>query len=607
MADETNPFLKYVQPAVSPNPDSQTENPFLKYSDQTNVGGDQAVSNAVRQLPAPDAAQAVPSAPTVQTEQPKEDVSVAGDVAKSAGIGLAQGALGLATLPGNIETLGRMGIDKGASLLGLSDPGLGKNHFLPNYGDAKSFVEGYTGEFYEPKTIAGKYARTIGEFAPLAAFGPGGVALRATNVLAPALASETAGQLTEGTALEPWARAGAGLAGGFVPSAFMRTVTPAAPAAQDAVRAAHIARLEQEGVDALTAGQRLGNRRIQGMEDAANLMPFGGARTSRLQEQSADQFTEAALRHAGVANANRANAPVIDQAFTDLGQQFNGLAARNHMQVDQPFLQGVRTAIDDYNSITAPSMRPPMLEGLFDDFQGVGGQQLDGRTYQALRSRIEAARRGSVQTNPQFARALGEVRDNLDAAMARSASPADQAAWQQARLHYRNLLAIEKAMSGAGENTANGLISPSQLRTAVKGQNKRTYVRGQNELGELAKAGESILKPLKSSGTAERNLSIRNFENIGKIGTLGVGGSLAGGFLGIPMTAAGVAAATLPGAAARVFMSRPMQRYLDNDLMVPAINAYEQSRLGVAYRVPQVAQGIVGGIGPRYDDYGNLR
>src|SRR5690606_35643416 len=44
------------------------------------------------------------------------------DVAKSAGVGLGQGILGLGTLPGNVEQLARMGIDKGAELLGYENP-----------------------------------------------------------------------------------------------------------------------------------------------------------------------------------------------------------------------------------------------------------------------------------------------------------------------------------------------------------------------------------------------------------------------------------------------------------------------------------------------------
>jgi len=65
---------------------------------------------------------------------------------------------------------------------------------------------------YQPQTKAGKYSRTISQFAP-AAGAPGGVVRRAANVAIPGAASEAAGQATEGTAMEPFARIAAAMAG----------------------------------------------------------------------------------------------------------------------------------------------------------------------------------------------------------------------------------------------------------------------------------------------------------------------------------------------------------------------------------------------------------
>lgn len=71
-----------------------------------------------------------------------------------------------------------------------------------------------SGLAYKSQTLPGEYAQTIGEFAPNALI-PGGVVARAGQVLAPALASETAGQLAKGTAAEPYARFGGALVGGI--------------------------------------------------------------------------------------------------------------------------------------------------------------------------------------------------------------------------------------------------------------------------------------------------------------------------------------------------------------------------------------------------------
>lgn len=63
------------------------------------------------------------------------------------------------------------------------------------------------GDSYEPQTVPGEYARTVGQFLPAAAAGPGNLTRRLLmQTLLPALGSETAGQFTKGSKLEPYAR-----------------------------------------------------------------------------------------------------------------------------------------------------------------------------------------------------------------------------------------------------------------------------------------------------------------------------------------------------------------------------------------------------------------
>lgn len=70
---------------------------------------------------------------------------------------------------------------------------------------------------HDPTTTAGKYAETGAEFVPAAVLGPGNVIRNAVTMgIVPGLASEAAGQATEGGQYEPWARGGAALLGGGV-------------------------------------------------------------------------------------------------------------------------------------------------------------------------------------------------------------------------------------------------------------------------------------------------------------------------------------------------------------------------------------------------------
>ncbi len=501
------------------------------------------------------------------------------DVAKSAGIGLVQGAIGIGTLPGNIEQLGRLGINKGAEMLGYEPP-VSNESWAPNYGDVKGLIEQQTSEFYKPQSTAGEYARTIGEFAPMALGGAGAVG-KALNVVAPALMSETAGQLTEGTEAEPYARIAGAFAGGVVP----RVITPL-PA--DAIRRGHIGTLEKEGVTALTAGQRTGSAPLRWTESVAKDTPWGGGKAMKMETQAAEQYTAAILKRAGI-KADRATPEVLDQAFTDLGRKFEHLGNSTVMRVDRKLSDDMSKAIGDYNDLVPEAMRAPIIaKGAHDLMMqaNANGGRLPGTAYQAFRSRLETMRRASAN-DPQKAKAFGDMRDALDDAMERSMPTPRAKQWGEVRREYKNLLTIEKAATGAGENAANGLISAAQLRAAAKQQGKRAYTRGKDDFGELARAGEAVLKPLPQSGTAPRAAASA---------LLGIGGTAFSGGNVLAGLAAAAAEPALRAALARSIMSKPVQNALANQRMT----GYMAERPAMAVNAllaPQIAAehgGLVG-------------
>lgn len=497
------------------------------------------------------------------------------DVAKSAGIGVAQGAIGMATLPGNIEGLARAGINAGAGLVGVKPP-VDSDTFLTNYNDAKKRVEGVTGEFYQPQTTAGKYVRTVGEFAggagaagmigkgvrAVSGAAPSAFTPTAAGIAVPAVASEAAGQLTEGTSLEPWARVAGAIAGTKAPNAGARFITPA-PA--DPARANAIATLEREGVNALTAGQRTGDKLTRWVEDATAMVPGGGRVASKMQDQAARQFTRAALKRAGV-NAELATADVLDTAFKSIGREYETFARSLPPTAPNPSIAARFGRIaDKYDQNSEVGLRVPAVRKAAEDLaQRVANGGMGGQEFGALRSRLALAQRES-KANTQASSAYREMMESLDAFVVRSAPRAARtkmvADLKDRNTRYRNLLAIEKAAVGAGDAWA-GVISPALLRNAVKGQNVRSYATGRHPMADLARSGDGVLRPLPSSGTGERTYAQ------GIVGTpaAGVSAAIGGVATADPMVAA--LSALAPWAAkagtARGIMSRPMQKYLGN-------------------------------------------
>lgn len=524
--------------------------------------------------------------PWSRYRDPAPEVSSARDIAKSAGVGLAQGAIGLMTMPGNLEQLARMGINTVGSLAGAEGDVVDPESFLPNYGGVKAGIERkFTGPFYEPQTTGGEYARTVGEFAPLAFGGAGGLAARGARVAVPAAASETAGQLTEGTALEPWARLAGAVAGG---GAAQRAITPMPtdPARQAAVRT-----LENEGVTALTAGQKTGRPSLRWAESMSKDTAFSGGKAAQIETKQAEQFTRATLKRAGIT-ADRATPDVMDAAFRDIGQRFNGLAGRNDMLQSRGFVSRLQQIGDDYRKVTAESTRIPIVEGTVEALtspQILQNGRIPGRLYQNVRSDLSRSMSQLRRSDPPAAGAIGKIIDELDRTMEMSVrvnNRQDLGAWRQTRSQYRNLLAIEDAISGAGEAAASGLISPSALRNAVKRQGKRAYVRGQGDFSQLARAGEMVMKALPQSGTAPRINAMNVLHGMGGVVGYGAGG---------PLAAIGGMAA--PAIGSRVLMSNPVQRYLANQSLQAGNMAVQSpwSARGLLALPGAMESGLLGG------------
>jgi len=515
--------------------------------------------------------------------------SLAEDVAKSAGIGLVKGGIGLAGMAGDLAEMAKKGADwVGSKLPSIPTPApdstLGRvSQFLrdesarsatnhgsgdlpgsyepPTSSQLQKSVEGVTGEFYQPKTTLGQYAQTAGEFAPALIGGPETLGAKlASRVAVPAVVSEAAGQLTKGTAAEPYARVTGALFSPLAMSGLRRAITPLPASAE---RAALVDTLSNEGVD-LTAGQRTGNKPLQWAESTFGDMPGAGGAAARTQENQAQQFTAAALRRAG-ETADRATPDVLDGAFRRIGGDFEGVAQRNRVVADTHLGHDLATVEAEYNNLVGPTQRAPVVSNTMADIGNIvaqNGGHLTGEQYNALTSRLARQARGA-KADPQLQEALTGTRGALDDAMERSlqasGNTADLDTLRTARRQYRNLLTVEKAATGAGAATAEGLISPSALRNATVTQNRRAYARGQGDFADLARAGEGVMKPLPNSGTAPRQYMQHMATFAG-----GVAGGATGG---LPGAVAGIAA---PAVAGRVLMSRPVQAYLGNRVLGPA-------------------------------------
>lgn len=483
--------------------------------------------------------------------------STIADVAKSGGIGVAKGAIGLAGLVGDLSDLGAKGLEHATNFvtdkLGMDryEPPKPRAtsvlNYIPTNSSLQKNIEGVTGEFYKPQTRAGKYAETVGEFLPASMLGPGGMAAKLGTGTAAALGSEGAGQLTEGTKAEPYARVAGALMGGIAPAAIGRGVTPV-PATAARQRLVDI--LNDEGVTSLTAGQRTGSKPLKYAESILGDGPGAGAGTTRIQEEGQRQFTEAAMRRAG--SGPEATPEVLAANNARLGNEFEQLSARNTLNPDNQFITDITTAVRDYRNVPNSQQRA-IVQGYVDDIiDHVNAGSMPGVQYQEMRSRLSRQAKGLRNSDPTLSEALRDMRNALDNAMGRSISPADQEAWQTARREYGAQKVIEKTASRAGEATAEGQLVPANLRNTVSAENRGAYARGEGDFSELARAGSGVMAPLPNSGTAQRNL----LTDIPKM--------------------------MITAPVGRILTSRPAQSYLGNQVLARQLEHLPANRLSIA-------------------------
>ncbi len=152
---------------------------------------------------------------------------MASDIIMSALSGLRSGTESMAGMFGDVGETQRAIAEAGASYFGLSPETTSKvgtvaRYAVPFPGISRSTQEirenltnPALGEASVPRGVPGEYARTIGEFAPAALLGPGGAGRKLALATVPALASETAGQITKDSWAEPYARFGGAMLGGY--------------------------------------------------------------------------------------------------------------------------------------------------------------------------------------------------------------------------------------------------------------------------------------------------------------------------------------------------------------------------------------------------------
>jgi hypothetical protein len=371
---------------------------------------------------------------TDQAAAEARDVNPAWDVLRSVGTGLRSAVEGVPGAPQDMLSLA----GKGYNWIMDTDQSFDVP-YLPSSDDINQATSKVIGPSYQPQTTAGKYARTAAEFMPMGnPLGSVRKGIDAGTSLIAGLTSEAAGQATEGTSLEPWARGltgiGVGAGGRGAVSGVEGAITSGGRKAEAAAEDAAL----QHGVR-LTRGERTGNV-TQQMEEQQMLHGTRGNRAQQALEMRR-QENLAAIKDAGTGFADttaptRGTDPV--QSANTLQQSTRGRAEglmdqggkaiqegiEGGVVVDAQRLKGLPdelnstlTGIDPYIPDVAIDANTPMAAKALGTINTFVKKFEDPTVIDDSLASVERLRRtiGNMKaTTPEDSRALGKLMQGFD-------------------------------------------------------------------------------------------------------------------------------------------------------------------------------------------------
>lgn len=322
---------------------------------------------------------------------------------------------------------------------------------------------------------------------------------------------------------------------------------------------------------------------IKHLDSLLSKIPFTGNLAK--DDAARTAFTRAVSRTFG-ADSDSLTPEVMKAARTRIGQTFDDVAKNTAIKADDAFVSNLTKIANEIPSVVAESEAAPLRTQIQNILSKVGDDGvIDGKAYQTLTSKGSPLDRVMSSSDSNIRHYAGQIRETLDDALERSASPEALQSLRQARLEWKNMRTVQDLAAKAG---IEGEISPALLLGAVKKSYKDMPYSGAGDVGELAQIGQRFLKEAPTSGTAERLQTLNMLRGAGLFG----GGLMAGNpaaAVGTVLGAAGVAGAGKAASLAlnsnwyknRLLSSieggvlgQPLQGSLDNPLLDAIGNTY---------------------------------
>jgi hypothetical protein len=258
-----------------------------------------------------------------------------------------------------------------------------------------------------------------------------------------------------------------------------------------------------------TPGQETGSRSLQQMEARMESNPFTSGPFNTIKDTNQKILNQATAKAIGV-DANELSNPVLAQAQRQISNVYKQVASPEVKKLDGNTIQtGIEIVDKAFEGLTTQPLRSNIFVKQLEELAAKG--EASGNQLQTLSSKIGKRAKNEMTTamgDRELGSALFQLKEMVDDALAQGLSKTEQAAFQQARSNYRNLMTIRSNQGVVNPSTGN--VSGLNLASALTRKDPQGFVFGSNQtpMYEAARFAQAFKPIVGDSGTATRSMEI---------------------------------------------------------------------------------------------------
>lgn len=228
--------------------------------------------------------------------------------------------------------------------------------------------------------------------------------------------------------------------------------------------------------------------------------PFTSGPFNTIKTENQKILNRATAQAIGVDSAELSN-PVLAQAQRQISNVYQQVASPQVKKIDGNTIQtGIEIVDKAFEGLTTQPFKNNIFVQQVQNIAAKG--EASGNELQALSSKIGKRAKNEMTTamgDRELGSALFQLKEMVDDALAQGLSKEQQAAFQQARANYRNLMTIRSNQGVVNPSTGN--VSGLNLASALTRKDPQGFVFGSNqspmyEAARFAKHSSQLLATL---------------------------------------------------------------------------------------------------------------